>query len=302
MQKIQTKSKNVGEEPRGKVEMIFVLDIGGTFTKYAYYDKGVLSGCGKWQTTHDVDILLTNIEKVATIPFAAIGISSGGFWTIDGKAIGYQTIDSTADGNFVDKLRQKYHCPVYIENDARCAVLCEKEYGEGIENSVFIALGSSLGCGVMINGKLFRGNNNQGASMFAMPELFNGKVYHSDKYANSLYMSSLYSKKCRGNFYEVEKRAVEGDERAVKILELYIQSVAIKAYYSSLMFAPEIIYFGGAISKSDYLFGGIQDKFEQFCQMDKTRIYPRLEQSKFGSNANLLGAGLLIDKADKYHL
>lgn len=273
--------------------MVFVLDIGGTYTKYAYYDDGVLTDRGKWATTHNIDTLLQNIDRVCDKPFNAIGISSGGFWTQDGRGIGYETINSTADGGFVQALRQKYNCPVYIENDARCAILCEKEFGQGVKNAVFIALGSSLGCGVLINGELLRGHHNQGASMFAMPELFNGKVYHSDKYANSLYMSKFYDKKLKGNFYQVELNAIQGDQRAIKIIDLYVQSVAIKAYYSALMFDPEIIYFGGAISNSDYLFDKIEKKYVEFSQRDKTRLMPLLKRSKFGSDANLLGAGLL---------
>ena len=176
-------------------EKIFVLDIGGTYTKYAYFIDGNIEESGKWNTIYDYDKL---IEKVSSTikpdNLYGIGISSGGFWNKEGISQGFETIECTADGRFVNFLKEKYHCPVRIENDARCASICQKILGDkSINDFVFFALGSSLGCGVVIDGKILRGANNQAGSMFAMPEFFDGQKYISDYFANSLKRSKDYS-------------------------------------------------------------------------------------------------------------
>lgn len=151
--------------------MTFTLDIGGTYTKYAHIDNGEIISKGKWETTGDFQHIVEKIAGVIYRPVEYIGISSGGFWDKNGKSIGYETVESTSENHLTKTLSGKFGCPVYIENDARCALIAEKEYGvlKNRQNAVLFVLGSSLGCAVMINGKLYSGNTNQAGAMFMMP-------------------------------------------------------------------------------------------------------------------------------------
>ncbi len=100
--------------------MIFALDIGGTYTKYAHIDQNRIVEKGKWETVDSFSELTECIDRVICRPVSFIGISSGGFWAEDGQAIGYETIESTSENNLKKFLAEKYGCPVSIENDARC--------------------------------------------------------------------------------------------------------------------------------------------------------------------------------------
>ncbi|MCJ7520453.1 MAG: ROK family transcriptional regulator [Anaerolineaceae bacterium] len=62
---------------------------------------------------------------------------------------------------------QQFHLPVFIENDANAAALGEFYYGaaQGIDNFVYIAAGFGLGSGIIIDGKLLRGNKGYAAEV-----------------------------------------------------------------------------------------------------------------------------------------
>ncbi|MBO6072874.1 ROK family protein [bacterium] len=49
----------------------------------------------------------------------------------------------------------------YIENDANCAAIGERQFGslKNIKNAVMITLGTGIGAGIIVNNKLYKGNN-----------------------------------------------------------------------------------------------------------------------------------------------
>ncbi|MGN1124146.1 MAG: ROK family protein [Eubacterium sp.] len=276
--------------------MIFTLDIGGTYTKYALIDNDQIISKGKWDTTEGFDALLEEIDSVICRDVEYIGISSGGFWDRNGGSIGYETIESTSKNNLKNSLSIKYGCPVFIENDARCALLAEKEYGalKNAENAVLFVLGSSLGCAVMINGKLYTGSTNQAGAMFMMPEYFDGDVYRFDENANSIKLTKkIDSSLERGNMILIEEKALKGDEKAGKLIEGYSKAVALKCWYSYLAYDPEFIVMGGGISSSQYIADKINYYLNCFFEKDKSTRKPKIIKAHFGSDSNLLGASLL---------
>ena len=62
---------------------------------------------------------------------------------------------------------QQFHLPVFIENEANSAALGEFYYGaaQGIDNFIYIAAGFGLGSGIIIDGKLLRGNKGYAAEV-----------------------------------------------------------------------------------------------------------------------------------------
>jgi glucokinase len=61
--------------------------------------------------------------------------------------------------------------PVRIENDARCFVLAEARYGaaRGFQHVAGITLGTGVGCGVMVDGRLLRGASYEAGEVWAIP-------------------------------------------------------------------------------------------------------------------------------------
>lgn len=276
--------------------MIFTLDIGGTYTKYALIDNDKIISKGKWDTTESFDVLLEEIDGVICRDVEYIGISSGGFWNKDGFSIGYETVESTSENNLKKSLSKKYGCPVFIENDARCALLAEKEYGalKGAENAVLFVLGSSLGCAVMINGRLYTGATNQAGAMFMMPEYYDGSAYRFDEKANSIKLTKEFDSSLeRGNMLLIEEKALQNNEKATELIESYSKAVALKCWYSYLAYDPQLIVIGGGISNSQYIIGKIKYYLNCFFEKDKSTRKPKIINAQFGGDSNLLGASLL---------
>jgi glucokinase-like ROK family protein len=70
---------------------------------------------------------------------------------------------------------QRFHLPVYVENEANLAALGEYYYGVGqpVDNFIFINSDIGLGGGIIINGKLFKGGHG-----------FAGEIGHIQRDAN----------------------------------------------------------------------------------------------------------------------
>lgn len=282
--------------------MVFTLDIGGTYTKYALVEHGTIIRKGKWETIDDFSRLLNKIDGVMVSSAEYIGISSGGFWNKDGSSIGYETVESTAENNLKKALSDRYGCPVYLENDARCALLAEQKYGvlKDCWNAVLFVLGSSLGCAVMIDGKLFSGSTNQAGAMFLMPEYYDGECYRFDTLANSIELTKEYDASCKGgNMLLIEQRALASDEKAEKLIDAYAKAVALKGFYAYLMYDPQRLVLGGGISDSPYITAKIRTHLDNFFEYDKSARKPTVVTAGFGNDSNLLGASLLGAEENK---
>jgi glucokinase len=68
------------------------------------------------------------------------------------------------------ELEKEFRVPVFMENDANMAALGEHWRGvaQGVDNFVFIALGTGIGSGVFVDGKLYRGRSGWAGELFRM--------------------------------------------------------------------------------------------------------------------------------------
>ena len=62
----------------------------------------------------------------------------------------------------VEILSERLGVPVFIQNDANACALAEWRYGagQGVENMIFLTFGTGLGAGLILNGRLYSGNND----------------------------------------------------------------------------------------------------------------------------------------------
>ena len=66
--------------------------------------------------------------------------------------------------NIVGELKKKYNVPIYLDNDAKCAAIAEKEYGnlKGYVDSVFLCIGTGIGGAVFWDGHLLESARTPG--------------------------------------------------------------------------------------------------------------------------------------------
>ncbi len=157
-----------------------VFDIGGTFVKYGVCDSdfnilkkdkvafdAIHKDC-KNELTQLVGNKIVELEKEFNTKFAGVGISTAG--DIDPNTtlvIGACPNHNNYAGTiWKEKLQPFTNAPIVVENDANIAALGESVKGEmkGVKNAVMITLGTCIGCGIMINGEIFKGPSGCGAN------------------------------------------------------------------------------------------------------------------------------------------
>ena len=143
------------------------IDIGGTAIKAGRIDEsGAVQKSAKAQTPSDnLEQLITTIANlVGTLqtdaPIAAIGAGIPGLRNARTRVI--QTsphIPCIRDVNLEDLLHQKLRLPVITENDGNAGAYGEWACGagKGLEHMAYITLGTGLGCGLILSGRMFRG-------------------------------------------------------------------------------------------------------------------------------------------------
>ena len=203
---------------------------------------------------------------------------------IEGIGIGCAGVIDSAEGkvvlaknlcleNFplVKLLKEKVNLPVKITNDANAAALGEAKFGAGknYKDSIFVTLGTGVGGGIVIAGKLFEGNKSAGAEIGHMVIEHGGELcscgrrgcfeaYSSatalkrmtqramDEDAGSAmwgkYTSQTVTGKTAFEFYREDTAARE-------VVEKYIDYLACGLNNLANIFRPEVIMLGGGVSK-----------------------------------------------------
>ncbi|MDD4287887.1 MAG: ROK family protein [Candidatus Peribacteraceae bacterium] len=145
------------------------IDLGGTKLAIARYTSGtwqkqderILPTAGK---TFPVIVkeMLTLIKEFRTGDTKAIGVGVPGLIERDSGKV--RAIPNIPEGNgfpLLTTLKNATKLPVFIENDSACFALAEALQGAGKGQSVVvgITMGTGVGGGIVVDGKIFRGNH-----------------------------------------------------------------------------------------------------------------------------------------------
>ena len=158
------------------------IDLGGTNIACGIVDvngKLLLKKSCKTGATRPIEEIMTDmanlVEEVITEfgcgrdKIAFLGIAAPGIANSDTGVIEYScNLPSFLNFNVVEDLKKRTGIArIALENDANCAAKGEAEAGaaKGCKNSVFITLGTGVGGGVILDGKVFHGFNFAGAEL-----------------------------------------------------------------------------------------------------------------------------------------
>jgi predicted NBD/HSP70 family sugar kinase len=215
----------------------------------------------------------------------------------------------------LEKLESALDIPVIVENDVNLAVLGENWFGigEGVNNLVMISVGTGIGSGIILDGKLHRGfRDSSGEIGYLLP----GVQYLDNQYPGFGALESLAS--CSGitdraikslkstaTHFDISKvdaqfvfdQAREGQTWAKNIVNETVDFLSLAIANISVCFDPELIIIGGGIAGSiDMLIAPIQKRL-----MNVIPFVPKLEGSRLLNNAPLLGAVVRVfQKCEDY--
>jgi glucokinase len=229
---------------------IIGVDLAGTFVTLGRIDNLHLEKVISAQIDHNADkfFILENICDLISKVFSndIDGIGFGVPSVVDvkrGIVYDVKNIPSWKRIHLKEHLEKKFKVPVYLNNDANCFAVGEKYFGKTKKsvNSIGLILGQGVGSGVIINNKLYSGNNCMAGEFGKIPY----KDYTIEHYCSEAFFKTYYDLSSD----EVFKKCLEGDEKALNIFEEFGTHLgnAIKTILYSV--DPDIIVIGEFLSK-----------------------------------------------------
>ncbi|MBQ6555878.1 MAG: ROK family protein [Firmicutes bacterium] len=222
--------------------------------------------------------------------------------------------------NVVKEMKKRIKLPVYIENDANCAAIGENTCGAayGDKNVIYVTLGTGVGAGIILDGKVFDGAFGGGGEAGHMVIVADGELctcgrkgcweaYASasalrreGRIAAAKYPSSRIFQKVDGDIRLIDAKTVfdaadEGDEAAMNIVHDYQIYVAIGLVNLVNIFQPEAIVIGGGICARG------SKLTDPIVEILNTRVYggklkTKIVVATLGNDAGIVGAAMLGKK------
>ncbi len=209
--------------------------------------------------------------------------------------------------------------PIFMDNDANCAALSEyySMGGEKIKDFAVVTLGTGVGGGIIVDGKLCSGFEGGGGEIGHMVLSMDGEdctcgrkgcweayasatalVKQATEAANEDKSSALY-KMMQENDGKLNGRMVwdaskAGDTTAKKVTDKYCMYVAQGITNIVNIFRPEIVVIGGGVSKvGDPLLEPVKDYVNKYYYGVGYSAPSRIEVASQGNDAGIIGAALL---------
>ncbi len=283
------------------------IDIGGTHIKMALIDSnGGIHSKKKVRTPHEYDefIAVLNEEiKLLADEIRGIAFSCPGKVDTDTGIISFGGTLPFLDGvSLIKEFQPKYDMPVSVINDGKAAALSELWLGnlKGIANGLAIVLGTGVGAGIILDGKLYQGNHFQAGEISFMMKLSAAHSYN-DMYGFSGSAVNLIQKVNMVLGTEDKKDGTAAfeainrkDRKVYPIFETYAKEIALMICNIQAMLDLQKIVIGGGISAQPIVTGEIRKQYlairTNFPFMANTLTEVEIDSCRFLNDANLLGA------------
>ena len=308
------------------------VDIGGMSVKTGIVDEnGAIIKKTVTKTDRNTDVVLENIKndidkllsETGTDISEIKGIGVGCPGSVDsekGEVIYSNNLDWW---HFlvVKGLNALTGLKVRVSNDANVAALAETLYGaaKGYKDAIMFTLGTGIGGGIVIDGKIYAGGHSQGAEPGHVTLFVNGEKCScgrrgcAEMYASATALikqtkkAMLENKDSKmwdfvgGDIEKVDGRTAfesskKGDPAAVKVVDTYCMYLSETILNMLNIFRPDAVIIGGGVSaQGDYLL----DKVRAYCEKDHYGyiLAPKSKMfiAKLGNDAGIIGAAALFE-------
>ena len=308
------------------------IDIGGTSCKIGIVDEdGCITHRTKMETRRErsPDIIINELGRLCRElvdssgihlnEIKSIGIGCPG--TPDKKnGILVYANNIAFDHTDIRGMMQKYIIrDVFVDNDANCAALAEAAFGacKGTQFSFTITLGTGVGSGAVLNGKLYSGFNYGAPELGHMVIMLAGRrctcgrrgCWEQYSSATALIEDTkeaiLNNRDTKmlalvgGDLLKVSARTAFdamnlGDGAAAKVIDTYMNRLAMGLANVINIFQPEVIALGGGVSNEGQILLNMLNPLiarEIYTKMLKENC--RLALATMGNDAGIIGAALL---------
>jgi glucokinase len=289
------------------------VDVGGTKIK-----AGLISAEGLVidtiiKSTFKNDVMKQIIEMVSELvmssPEAILAIGVGTAGRVDhasGSIVGATSNLENWTGTPVKEiLENEFSVPVAVDNDANAAAVAEGEFGSarGYQNYVCITLGTGVGAGAVVDGRLARGHKGGAGEVGHMVLYPNGHPCNCgrkgclEQYVSGTALQKAIEGKGKAVSGGITPRnlfrlAGEGHPLANEIVKQFCDDLVIGLMNVHAVLDPEIIILGGGVVDSaSYWWNTFQEKLEaeQMIHFDVARAH-------FNNDAGMMGAAAMAQR------
>ncbi|WP_139993992.1 ROK family glucokinase [Paenibacillus paridis] len=311
-------------------EKIYVgVDVGGTAIKVGICNaEGQLLQTyeGPTEASKGTDTILQNIAKYAQQIVTesdfdwenvdGVGVGIAGFLDIPNGIVKFAPNLKIENVNLKAYLEQELNKTVKVNNDANVAALGEAwgGAGKGIDHCVCYTLGTGVGGGIIIEGKIVEGYMGMAGElghMAIVPDLEAiqcgcGKMGCLETVSSATGIirmaNDAVERGDRTSLAQVENimakdvldAAKAGDEVATRIVNRAAYYLGKSMAMIAIVLNPQYFIIGGGVSKAgDFLFDQIREVFEKYTQ-DQAKENVKIVAATLGNNAGVVGAAGLI--------
>jgi len=286
------------------------IDIGGTNIRLVVIDT-----CGnvyykkERETEYYKDDYLKNIDEMILSALeqykdeiVGIGIGVPGTVNFDSGEVIISTALKWEQLNLKEYIEKKFGVISLIENDCNVWTIAEKLIGAGkyVNDFVMVTIGTGIGAGVYINGRLHRGFNYEAGEIGYFPiglESYENQASYCnfgyfEKNASATGVANRYKeiKKIEMSSKDIFNLSEEGDQDALMITDKVYRYLGIGMSNIICLLNPEKIIFGGGMAKQGEIF--ISRLEENINRL--TPIKTTLQLSETSEFGGAIGSGLMI--------
>lgn len=219
-----------------------------------------------------------------------------------------------------EELKKYLPLPVFINNDANCAALGEVVRGaaRGCRNAVFLTLGTGVGGGIVLDGKIFEGGNAGGAELGHIKNGSEGRgctcgrtdclecyasataLVEDAKNMAALCPDSALWELCGGNLDSMTAKmafdaADAGDHCGGVLVDNYIRHLADGIVDLANIFRPDMVVLGGGVcAQGEKLTKPLNEALQKYCFGASVAPVPQVVIAQNGNSAGVIGAASLV--------
>lgn len=211
---------------------------------------------------------------------------------------------------------------VYFDNDANCAALGEAVAGagKGVKNFVAITLGTGVGSGIVVDGKLVTGVNYAAGEMGHTVIVYDGEQCNCgrkgcwERYSSATALiqqtkdamlkdpfTKMWDIVEDGNIRKVNGRTAfdamrDGDETATAVVKKYMGYLACGMVNIINTFQPDVLCVGGGVgNEKENLLGPVRKLIANQMYSIHAVKQTRICAAELGNDAGIIGAALLTE-------
>ena len=288
------------------------VDVGGTKVAAALLDDaGTVVRRARAETESTEYAALVEGIVAATLEVAAgetlhgVGLAIAGNVAADGSHVLFSPHLPLAGEPLAADLKARLGVPVLVDNDANAAAWAEHVAGagRGVDDLLFIALGTGLGAGLVLDGHLYRGHHGFAGEAGHITVVVDGRTCPCgsrgcwERYASGTALVGQYLE--HGGDPEVggpgiTRLATQGDPTASRALTEVGEWLGRGLASLVAVLDPETIVVGGGVSEAgDLLLEPARRMLRENVTGSDRRPLPDVRAAALGNDAGMIGAALL---------